>query len=350
MPVRLLTAALATLALCVAAVAAAAPRAAPVDIEIAIDTTGSMGQAIRQAQRDAQKLVVAVRAAVPGARFGVVQFKDAGETPEYELLRPMTTDPAAIADALGRLVAGGGGDNPEAYNAVFRNSYADKATGWRTDSRKIVIVIGDAEPHGAGAAGFSGCLDASADPHDLRTKRELAGMRAAGRTLIMVRQASTATVALQCYQSLARAAYTGGAARDLGGDLPGLIESLVTRAVGSPARAPAPRPQPQASGDADRTAPKVQALPSGGARGTNIRLLYRVTDAGGRSSERVAVYSGSRVLTKSGWVQFGPATGKIYYFDFPAPSSMSGTYRFCVQSRDPAGNVSPLSCNTVQVL
>ena len=39
--------------------------------------------------------------------------------------------------------------------------------------------------------------------------------------------------------------------------------------------------------------PRVQAIRSGGSRGTNIRLLYRVTDDSGRSSEKVAVFSGN---------------------------------------------------------
>lgn len=358
MSTRLLAAALMAASL-LAAPAAGAPAAVAVDIEIAIDTTGSMGPSIRQAQQDVRNLVQGVRAAAPGARFAVIQFKDRGDTPEYELLQAMTADAAAIEAALARLQPGGGGDNPEAYNAVFRNSYADTATGWRSGSRKLVVVIGDAEPHGAGNARLFGCIDGSADPHDLSTARELRGMKTAERTLIMVRQASSATVALQCYQSLAAAAYRGGAARDGGQDVVGVIQALVARAVSSapqtqPQAQTRPKPAPQKSkpssaGRADRTAPAVRALPSGGYGGTTIRLLYRVSDASGRSSERVAVYSGDRVLTKSGWAAFGPAAGKTYYFDFPAPSSLSGRYRFCVQSRDPSGNVSAASCNTVTV-
>ncbi len=341
MPIRPLIALAGVLALCGALVAGlpAAPRAVAVDVEIAIDTTGSMGPSLRAAQRDAERLVAAVRAESPAVRFAVVQFKDAGDSPEYELVQPLTADASAVATALRGLVASGGGDNPEAYNLVFRNSVADERTGWRESSRKLVVVLGDAEPHGAAASGLTGCLDASPDPHALRTRRELLDMRAAGRTLIMLRQVSSATVALQCYESLARAAYRGGAARDRSFDLGGLIRTLVARAVA-----------PSSVGGADRTPPRVEALPSRGERGERIRLLYRVKDDSGRSSERVAVYSGGRVLTRSGWAQFGPATGRTYYFDFPAPSSMSGRYRFCVESRDPSGNISQPSCDTVTVL
>jgi hypothetical protein len=108
--------------------------------------------------------------------------------------------------------------------------------------------------------------------------------------------------------------------------------------------APKPSPTTTRTKGPDRTPPRVQAIKSGGYRGTTIRLLYRVADDSGRSSDKVAVLSGSRVVTQSGWAPFGPANGKAYYFDFPAPASMAGTYTFCVQSRDPSGNVSKPSC------
>jgi hypothetical protein len=328
--------------------APARTSAAPVDVELAIDTTGSMGPSIARIQRDAEKLVAGIEARSPGAHVAVVEFKDADDTPEYELMQSMTGSTALVAQAVGQLGAGGGGDNPEAYNVVFRNSYADKAVGWRASARKLVVVVGDAEPHGAGAANFPGCVDASADPHRLSTRRELAAMRSTGRSLIMVRQAATATAALNCYQSLAAAAYPGGGARDSGSDLVGAILGLVSDAAGVKGPVtPAPKPggtTPSAGGGADRVAPRVQAIKSGGYRGTDIRLLYRVTDNSGRSSDKVAVYAGNKLLTKSGWNAFGPANGKLYFFDFPAPASMIGSYTFCVESRDPSGNVSKPSC------
>ena len=68
----------------------------------------------------------------------------------------MTGDAVKVDGAIDTLSANGGEDYPEAYNLVFQNS-SDPATGWRANSRKLVVVIGDAEPHGAGTAGFGGC-------------------------------------------------------------------------------------------------------------------------------------------------------------------------------------------------
>jgi hypothetical protein len=345
-----------------AASAGAARARQPLDVELAVDATGSMGPSIHRIQRDATKLVTYLRTHYPGARVAVVQFKDADDTPEYEVLQAMTGDAKLVAEAVTRIGAGGGGDNPEAYNVVFRNSYADKSIGWRAQSRKLVVVVGDAEPHGAGAAAYQGCLDASADPHALRTRQELIGMRVNGRSLLIVRQGSTATVALQCYESLADSAYQGGGARDAEGDLTGAIEALVARAARvsgitarpgpkkprrstptSPRPTPTPTPTPT-PGTGDRVAPVVKALRSGGYSGTTIRLLYRVRDNSGRSSDKISVLSAGRILSQSRWAPYGPATGKAYYFDFPASSSMHGSYSFCVQSKDPSGNVSRPSC------
>src|SRR3954454_1444217 len=88
----------------------------PLDIELAIDTTGSMGASIDQAQADAKTLVDDVEAKFPGTLFAVVQFKDFFDTPEYELLQPMTSNATQIDAAIDTLSPSGGGDSPEAYN------------------------------------------------------------------------------------------------------------------------------------------------------------------------------------------------------------------------------------------
>jgi hypothetical protein len=130
----------------------------------------------------------------------------------------MTASSSDVQTALNGLSADGGGDNAEAHNLVFHNSYTPALggdIGWRAGTRKFVVVISDAEPHGAGTAGFGGCADTSTDPHGFNTATELAGMAANQRTLIMIRQvASTTTTSLACYQSLVAAGFTGGQAAD----------------------------------------------------------------------------------------------------------------------------------------
>jgi hypothetical protein len=204
------------------------------DIEIAIDTTGSMGPSIAQAKADAVAIVTGVQGAVPDTQFAVVQFRDAGDSPEYQVVQSMTANATAVQNAVNGLSPDGGGDAPEAYNLVFQNSYTPDTggdIGWRSGTRKFVIVLGDAQPHGDLAnQGLAGCSNTSPDPHGLVTKNLLAGMNAGQRTLILILQTSSASTTLTCYQSLAAGGYTGGQGVPGGSSLAGQIVALINAA------------------------------------------------------------------------------------------------------------------------
>jgi hypothetical protein len=202
------------------------------DIEIAIDTTGSMGPSIAQAKVDATNIVNGVQGSVPDTHFAVVQFRDSGDTPEYQLLTPMTSSASDVQTAINGLSAGGGGDAPEEYNLVFDKSFSDGAVGWRADARKFVIVIGDAQPHGDLASqGFTGCSNVSADPEGLNTTIELGRMNVNQRTLMMIFQPGPfASTNVTCYQSLAASAFSGGQAVTAMGSLATQIVSLIDAA------------------------------------------------------------------------------------------------------------------------
>jgi hypothetical protein len=198
------------------------------DVEIAIDTTGSMAGGISDAVSEANAIVNDVQASVPDTDFAAVQFKDFSDIPEYQVVQPMTSSASDISTAFGTLSADGGGDSPEAYNLVFHNSYADPTIGWRAGSRKFVVVIGDAQPHGpvASVDGFTNCYDAGIDPNGLDTLTELQAMAANQRTLLMIHETDPGdSTSLACYQQLAAAAYSGGAAVDSGGS--GLTSDIV---------------------------------------------------------------------------------------------------------------------------
>ena len=223
---------------------------ASADVEIAIDTTGSMTDGIADAVSEANAIVSGVQGSVPDTDFAVVQFKDfctataptsgtgctlpggavvPGDYPEYQVVQPMTSSASSVSTALGTLSASGGGDEPEAYNLVFHQSYSDSTVGWRTGTRKFVIVIGDAQPHGpvASTDGFTSCVDAGTDPNGLDTATELAGMNTNQRTLFMINETDSGnSTSLACYQQLAAAAFSGGAAVDSGGS--GLAADIVS--------------------------------------------------------------------------------------------------------------------------
>ena len=192
----------------------------PIDIELAVDTTGSMDDSIQHVRDLADKLVAGVLGVGANVRFSIVSFRDPHNPGgEYQVLQPMTTDAGALTGAIALLHTV---RNPwpqnvadESYNLVFHNSYSDSRTGWRADSRKLVVVIGDAEPYGAGKAALAGCHSVISDPDGFNTATELSAMQKAGRTLLMVRSASGATsVDLACYRTMAARAYIGGSAAD----------------------------------------------------------------------------------------------------------------------------------------
>jgi hypothetical protein len=206
------------------------------DIELAFDSTGSMQPLIARAQKDAQSIIDAVRAFDPDARFAVTAFTDPGyPAPEYQALQPLTNDTDAVKAALGRLQAVStdfpGNVGSEGYNLMFERSVTDASLGWRATSRKVVVVFGDAEPHNVGGLGIRGCENTDPDPHGLNTVDVLAKMRAAGRTLLMIRQ-TPADATLECYSSIATLAAPGSAARDAGSaNLVGPIKALLAGTV-----------------------------------------------------------------------------------------------------------------------
>jgi hypothetical protein len=203
------------------------------DVELAVDGTGSMASAIARARENGVAITYGVIELLPDTRFSVVVFRDHGNPAgEYQLVQPFTDNESLVKDAFGRI---GTAHNPspnnglaESYNLAFRNSYSDSRMGWRPGARKIVVVLGDAEPNGAGTDRFAGCRDHSSDPEGLSTRRELANMRTAKRTLIMVRELSSGlSVTFRCYESLAAAAYAGGLAADAGANIVPTIVELI---------------------------------------------------------------------------------------------------------------------------
>lgn len=206
------------------------------DIIVAIDTTGSMGTPIAQAQADAINICTTVQSSIPGARFAAVDFEDyegmplgaPGDVP-YTLLTPgFISDCTAFSTAIGTMAADGGGDGPEAYNRTFFEAYSDAAyaapvaSGGRDPlASQFLVVLGDATPHSA--TGFGSCANAPPDDFgrdgapgggdDLTTAATIAGLQANKITLLMIRYTTGGvSVLLPCYTDMATA--TGGTAVD----------------------------------------------------------------------------------------------------------------------------------------
>jgi VWA domain-containing protein len=287
--------------------AAAAPEGPALDVVIAIDTTGSMTPSIEQAKRDARQVVIDTQAAIPGSRFAVVQFRDSTDAVEYQLIQPMTAEPDQIVAALTPLYADGGDDSPEAYNLVFTRVASDPEIGFRPEARRLLVVIGDAEPHGAGKAGLAGCSDTSPDPHGLAAPAALEGLRNARISLSMILQSASASTALECYRSLAAGAFGQGSARASGppageiGPGPRPLDGSTVATTRGGAKAVAGPPLAEALSGAIRSAfPRAVLLtPRAGRAGWRVVVTNPTGEAARVAEVRVILPAGARYVPGS---------------------------------------------------
>ena len=128
------------------------------DVVFLIDASGSMGDEIDQVQDQSMEIMDSVRALVSDSAFGVASFVDysgfedsrygllygSGDDYPYRLDQDITEDTATIRSALNRIDLLYGNDTPEAYSrALWEMQFLE----WREDSKRIVILFGDAYPH-----------------------------------------------------------------------------------------------------------------------------------------------------------------------------------------------------------
>ena len=121
------------------------------DLVFAIDATGSMKNDIDKLKTDMQPLLAELFGNTPGARVGLLFYRDYGDTFKYMDLPvkvfPFTSNYTSFSKNLNsiRIYGKEGGDIPE---AVYEAMYAScEFYSWRTTAQKKIILIGDAEPH-----------------------------------------------------------------------------------------------------------------------------------------------------------------------------------------------------------
>ncbi len=126
------------------------PEIPPVpDIVFAFDATGSMRYDIENVKTNAIGIMNTVLAVQPTAQFGVSQYRDFNtyDPSAFDMLQVVTDQPGLVSSAIDSMNASGGADWPEAQlNALYQ--LADGTTaGYRDDSTKIIVWIGDAPGH-----------------------------------------------------------------------------------------------------------------------------------------------------------------------------------------------------------
>ena len=154
------------------------PPAPPtVDVLLAVDTTGSMTREMANLRRGVVAFINGVRQALPQSniRFGLVSFRDypniystcgydaryaAPFDPPVQVEAPIGASNAEVLEAVLRLEARGGGDKYESYTRVlWEASQPDSGFGFRPNSARFVVLIGDSAPHDCDVGLYlSGCV------------------------------------------------------------------------------------------------------------------------------------------------------------------------------------------------
>lgn len=120
-----------------------------IDIVIVFDSTGSMQNEISAVRQRIDRIGSALLSKLPRARLSLVTYRDRSDEYLVKGIR-LTSDLSEVLEFLGNVRANGGGDRAEAITAGM--AWAMKSNNFRRQSRKVMLIFGDAEPHD-----LSGC-------------------------------------------------------------------------------------------------------------------------------------------------------------------------------------------------
>ena len=117
------------------------------DIYFLTDTTASMGATISSVQTSMSDILSTVQTAEPAAQFAVGEYRDIDDIFVFRTTQVMTTDDIAVQTAVSNLVAGGGGDLPEANLFALEQVATDPTIGFNPTTSSIIVWFGDVPGH-----------------------------------------------------------------------------------------------------------------------------------------------------------------------------------------------------------
>jgi hypothetical protein len=119
-----------------------------VELVLVLDTTGSMGGLIERAKSELWGIVDQLSANDPNAsiRLGLVGFRDRGDAYVTQVF-DLSADIDAAYQKLVSFRAEGGGDTPESVNAALAEAVGQIAWTGGVDTRRAIVLAGDAPPH-----------------------------------------------------------------------------------------------------------------------------------------------------------------------------------------------------------
>lgn len=131
--------------LVVRAIADGVPPSAKADIVFVVDTTGSMQDDIDAVKAKLRVIVAGLAKTNPDFHVGVAAYRDKGDDYVSKTFEKLTSDEGDVTAAISSLKAAQGGDFREHVYAGLDTALEEQP--WRSDSTRVVILIGDAPPH-----------------------------------------------------------------------------------------------------------------------------------------------------------------------------------------------------------
>lgn len=145
------------------------------DLVFCVDLTASMSGFITAAKQQMAEVLDALAGALHGGlRVAIVGYRDHCDGDKLLEVYPLDANLKRVAKAIDKLAISGGGDAPE---AVYTGLEACLGLDWAVGSYRVVLLVGDAPPHGIGYPGDSLARDPTGlSLDDMANKLEAAGI------------------------------------------------------------------------------------------------------------------------------------------------------------------------------
>ena len=144
------------------------PEGSPLDVVFLVDVTGSMGGEISNLKNGLNTIVASIRASNANSSFAVAKFADYPVSPygdatlfdvPYALVTPLTENLTAVSSGINSLTITSGADAAESGTSALAalasgagltwpgGSVAPSNVGFRADSKRVVVIVTDADFH-----------------------------------------------------------------------------------------------------------------------------------------------------------------------------------------------------------
>ena len=118
------------------------------DVAFSFDTTYSMAACIAQVRRQIKEVATDLLKKIPGIRIALIAHGDYHKESGYLMKQcDFTTDIKKLTDFVNSADRTCGGDLPEAYEYVLRES---QKLSWDSEKCRALVMIGDSTPHSIG--------------------------------------------------------------------------------------------------------------------------------------------------------------------------------------------------------